>query len=126
MTGSSPQDPTSNRGYYLDRAYENKVKCQQYAIQKALPSYLARQLGRPFKKEEADRLVAFYRTAMEKTMRKKIKSFDFGCYLRITAERQCRWQGKPDQALDMLGAFDIEEEVKAIVVELLEKPRRVR
>ena len=59
---------------------------------------------------------------MEKTMRKKIKSFDW----LLSTERQCRWQGKPSQALDMLGAFDIEEEVKAIVVELLEKPRRVR
>jgi hypothetical protein len=97
-------------GDFTDNAFELKVREQLYAIKKALPLFIAHELNIPKPSTaEADRLTAYYRSAMEKLAQAKgMVIFKFEDFLRFRAEDQVRWQARPDQALDcLLNTLDI-------------------
>jgi len=99
------RDPKCGYGTYLDRKHEYKVREQNYAIRKSLPRYIASELGRPFNKADENRLLTHYRNHLTQvSIERGTTQFNYDCFLRLLAEEQVRWQGKPEDALKMLKA----------------------
>jgi hypothetical protein len=118
-------EPQRNRrnGDFLDRDYEKKVREQHYAVKKAFPHFLAQEIDRPISTPaQGDRMLAFYRTALEKLAVKTGHYFDFDQILRARAEEQVRWQGTPSLALEMLTeTLMVETVTKTKMIEALDK-----
>jgi hypothetical protein len=121
-----PERESTGKGFYLDAAYERKVKQQTYAIKKVLPRWIAQEVGRPFNTRDADRLLGYYREAQRQYGSKIINNFDFDCFIRLEAEQHVRWQGTPNDALNMLSTKEMNDEVKAQIIAALDKPKRRR
>ena len=49
--------------------------------------------------------------------------FNYDCFLRLLAEEQVRWQGKPEDALKMLKARAMNATVKARILASLKKKK---
>ena len=112
---------------FVDEHYEARVRAQGRAIKKALPQGIAHELKRPITSQaEADRMGSMYRVHLERMAKEKnIKHYSFDNYVRFRAEKQVRWQGSPNQALQMLmeSAY-LDDASKSHLISLLDSPRK--
>ena len=114
-------------GRFVDQQYEKRVRAQQRAIIKAIPYFVAQELGRPISSPaEADRVCAKYRTHMEYLAKEiNITNFSWDCFLRVRAEEQVRWQGTPSKALKMMtDRVELDDKQKSHIISLLDSPPR--
>ena len=112
---------------FVDREYEKRVREQYHAIKKAIPYWVAHELQRPITSQsEADRVASKHRTFLEEAAKERnINRFSYEAFMRVRAEEQVRWQGSPNQALQMLmeSAY-LDDASKSHLISLLDSPRK--